>query len=90
MTSCFAGCIVSDPPILFVVTLVLVRIGTIRPLYGLKCDLGGWNFVIEEDLQSVVAKFFAKQDTEWYSAGIRKLISRYNKCLDEQGDYVEN
>ncbi len=35
-----------------------------------------------------VAEFFAKQDTEWYSAGIHKLILCYNKCLDEQGDYV--
>ncbi len=37
----------------------------------------------------MVAEFFAKQDTEWYSTGIHKLISHYNKCLDEQGDYVE-
>ncbi len=44
---------------------------------------------MEEELQSVVAKFFLKQEAKWYSAGIHKLISRYNKCLDEQGDYVE-
>ncbi len=43
---------------------------------------------MEEDLQSAVVKFFAKQDTEWYSTGIHKLISHYNKCLNEQGDYV--
>ncbi len=39
-------------------------------------------------LQSAVPEFFAKQDAEWYSAGIHNLTSRYNKCLDEQGDYV--
>ncbi len=44
---------------------------------------------MEEHQQSTVAKFFAKQDVEWYSAGIRKLISLYNKCLDKQGDSVE-
>ncbi len=44
---------------------------------------------MEEDLWSVVAKFFAKQNIEWYSAGIHKLISVYNKCLSEQDDYVE-
>ncbi len=45
---------------------------------------------MEENLQSMVAEFFAEQDTEWYSAGIYKLISRYNKCLNEQSDYVES
>ncbi len=44
---------------------------------------------MEENLQSIVAEFFAKQDAEGYSAGIYKLILCYNKCFDEQGDYVE-
>ncbi len=43
-----------------------------------------------EDLQSAVARFFPKQAAEWYSAGIHKLISNYNKCVSEQGDYVES
>ncbi len=57
---------------------------------SLKCDSGGRHFATEDDLQSVVAKFLAKQDAEWYSAGIYKLILRYDKCLNEQGDYVES
>ncbi len=28
---------------------------------------------MEEDLRSVVAKFFAKQDIEWYNADIHKI-----------------
>ncbi len=44
---------------------------------------------MEENLQNTVAEFFAKQDAEWYSSDIHKLISRNNKCRDEQGDYVE-
>ncbi len=44
---------------------------------------------MEEDLQRAIIVFFAKQDAEWYSTGIHRLISRYNKCLDEQRDYVE-
>ncbi len=60
-----------------------------RLIPSLKCDLGGQHFTTEEDLQSMVAEFFIKQDTEWYSAGIHKLISRYNKCLAEHDDYVE-
>ena len=26
----------------------------------------------------------------WYEEGISKLVSRYDKCLNVQGDYVEN
>ncbi len=44
------------------------------------------HFVMEED---PVTEFFAKQDDEWYIAGIHKLILCYNKCLDTHGDYVE-
>ncbi len=56
---------------------------------GLKRDLGSRHFAVEEDLQSVVTEFFTKQDAERYSTDIHKLIPRYNNCLDEQGDYVE-
>ncbi len=59
-------------------------------IQGLTCDLGGSHFAMEKHVQSAVAKFFAKQDTEWYSAGIHKLILRYNNCFNEQGDYVES
>ncbi len=62
---------------------------TVNLILSLKCDLGGRHFVTEEDLQSAVAEFFAKQDGEWYSVGILKLISQYNKCLVEQSDSVE-
>ncbi len=50
---------------------------------ALKRDLEGVHFATEEAQQSAVAEFFAKQDAKWYSAGIRKLISRYNNCHDE-------
>ena len=29
------------------------------------------------------------QAAVWYEEGISKLVSRYDKCLDVQGDYVE-
>ncbi len=57
---------------------------------SLKHDLSGRHLAMEEDLQSVVAEFFTKQDAEWYSADIHKLISCNNNCPDERGDYVEN
>ncbi len=55
---------------------------------SLKHDLDGRYFALEEDLHSTVTEFFAKQDAEWYSADIHKLILRYSKCLDELGEYV--
>ncbi len=62
---------------------------TVHLIPSLKRDLNGRHFASKEDLQSMVAEFFAKQDAEWYSVSIHKLISRYNNCLDEQSDYVE-
>ncbi len=56
---------------------------------SLKHDLGGQHFAMEEDLWSVVTEIFTKQDAEWYSTGIHKLILHHSKCLDEQGDSVE-
>ena len=29
------------------------------------------------------------QAAVWYEEGISKLVSRYEKCLNVQGDYVE-
>ena len=29
------------------------------------------------------------QAVVWYEEGISKLVSRYDKCLNVQGDYVE-
>ncbi len=60
-----------------------------RCTLSLKHDLGSWHFATEENLRSVVTKFFTKQDAEWYSASIHKLILRYYNCFEERGDYVE-
>ena len=30
-----------------------------------------------------------RQAAVWYEEGISKLVSRYDKCLTVQGDYVE-
>ncbi len=56
---------------------------------GLKSWLGGRRFASDEELKNAVEEYFRNLDESWYSAGIEKLISRYNKCLDTNGDYVE-
>ncbi len=54
----------------------------LAPYLQPESDLGGRQFTMEEDLQSTVAKFFTKHDTEWYNAGgINKLISRTLSAL---------
>ncbi len=56
---------------------------------SLKKWLGGRHFDSDVQLQATVDEFFSKQDASWYAHGIEKLVSRYNKCLDLLGDYVE-
>ncbi len=55
---------------------------------GLKGEFGGQRFKIDE-LKNAVNTIFQNLDARWYSAGIEKLVHRFNKCLDRFGDYVE-
>ena len=43
----------------------------------------------DEDLQHAVVDWLNSQAAVWYEEGINKLVSRYDKCLNVQGDYVE-
>ena len=43
----------------------------------------------DEDLQHAVVDWLNSQAAVWYEEGISKLVSRYDKCLNVQGDYVE-
>ena len=43
----------------------------------------------DEDLQNAVVDWLNSQAAVWYEEGISKLVSRYDKCLSVQGDYVE-
>jgi hypothetical protein len=43
----------------------------------------------DEDLQRAVLDWLNSQAAVWYEVGISKLVSRYDKCLNVQGDYVE-
>ena len=46
-------------------------------------------FTDDEDLQHAVMDWLNSQAAVWYEEGISKLVSRYDKCLNVQGDYVE-
>ncbi len=56
---------------------------------GLKNHLGGRHFATGDELRAAVDEFFAKMDAQWYAAGIDRLVLRYDKCLNQNGDYVE-
>ena len=49
----------------------------------------GKRFTDDEDLQHAVMDWLNSQAAVWYKEGISKLVSRYDKCLNVQGDYVE-
>ena len=55
----------------------------------MKEHLAGKRHADDEDLQHAVVDWLNSQAPVWYEEGISKLVSRYDKCLNVQGDYVE-
>ena len=55
----------------------------------MKEHLAGKRFTDDGDLQHAVVDWLNSQAAAWYEEGINKLVSRYDKCLNVQGDYVE-
>lgn len=54
-------------------------------------EIFGWKkqFANDEDLKEIVTSWLRSFAVEEYNIGIEKLIPRYNKCLDSNGDYIE-
>ena len=59
-----------------------------RPV-KMKEHLAGKRHADDEDLQHAFVDWLNNQAAVWYEEGINKLVSRYDKCLSVQGDYVE-
>lgn len=55
----------------------------------LKKFLGGKKFSDQDELENTVNTWFKKMGADFYSQGIEKLVSRMDKCLNLNGDYVE-
>jgi histone-lysine N-methyltransferase SETMAR len=55
----------------------------------LKEFLGGIRFAGCDELQLRVNKWLQELAADEYNNGLLKLVDRYNKCLNERGDYVE-
>jgi hypothetical protein len=43
----------------------------------------------DDDLQHAVMDWLNRLAAHWYDVGISKLVSRYDKCLNVESDYVE-
>ena len=54
----------------------------------LKEVLCGRRFTSDEEVKEAVHTWLQEQPRN-FSAGIQKLVERYNKCIVLQGDYVE-
>jgi len=55
----------------------------------LKEALRGRRFASDEEVKEAVHTWLREQPKSFFSAGIQKLVERYNKCIVLQGDYVE-
>ncbi|GBM18709.1 hypothetical protein AVEN_9003-1 [Araneus ventricosus] len=55
----------------------------------LKEFLVGKRFGSDEELENAVTTWLNELAAEDYDMGILKLVNRYDKCLNVEGDYVE-
>jgi len=55
----------------------------------LKKHLAGKKFEDDDEVQEEVVTWFKVQAADFYDSGIKKLVPRLNKYLDNAGDYVE-
>ncbi|UYV61636.1 hypothetical protein LAZ67_1005669, partial [Cordylochernes scorpioides] len=55
----------------------------------LSCTLEASTFANDDEVQAEANHWLRRQDTAWYNSGIKKLLQRYQKCLERNGDYVE-
>ena len=62
----------------------------IFPLFlHLKKFLGGKRFDDDDDLKGAVQKWLTSQTAAFYEEGIQKLVTRYDKCHNNGGEYME-
>ena len=55
----------------------------------LKKLLGGKRLDGDDDLKDTVQKWLTSKAAAFYEEDIQKLVSRYDKCLSNGGEYVE-
>jgi hypothetical protein len=56
----------------------------------LKKHLAGKKFDVDDEAQEEIITWLREQAADFYDSGIQRLATRFNKCLDNAGEYVEN
>jgi histone-lysine N-methyltransferase SETMAR len=51
--------------------------------------LRGQHFGSDEEVKSAVRNFFVNKTQEFHKNGFQKLVYRWCKCIEVEGDYVE-
>lgn len=51
--------------------------------------LGGKRFTDEDSFKLEGETWLNEKEAKWYKEGLQKLLPRYQKCMDLDGDYVE-
>ena len=52
-------------------------------------DLKGTHFTSDDDVKQGVTLWIKQRTPEFFIDGMRKLVLRWEKCIERQGDYVE-
>jgi hypothetical protein len=55
----------------------------------LKTKLRSKRFGSNEGFMEAINEFFEDQNSEFYFKGLNKLEHRWAKCIDLEGDYIE-
>jgi histone-lysine N-methyltransferase SETMAR len=59
-------------------------------LFGpLKDALRGRRFSTDKEVREAVHKWLRDQPKTFIVLGIRKLVDRWTKCIENEGDYIE-
>ncbi|UYV64391.1 tag-180 [Cordylochernes scorpioides] len=55
---------------------------------ALKLHLGVKHFANDDEVQAEANHWLRRQGTAWYNSGVKKLLQRYQKCLDRNGNEI--
>jgi hypothetical protein len=47
------------------------------------------HFTSDDEVKQAVKSWINQRNPEFFIDGMRKLVSRWEKCIERQGDYVE-
>jgi len=55
----------------------------------IKRDLKGTHFTSDDEVKHAVTSWIKQRTPEFFIDSMRKLVLRWEKCTERQGDYVE-